>query len=52
MNCQTNLNKEPAEPKPPDKTEDIIETSAYKWGEYTNKQFQENVSSIYEKTVY
>ena len=52
MNCQTNLNKEPVEPKTPDKTDHIIETSAYKCGECTNKQFQENISSIYEKTVY
>ena len=29
---------EPAELKPPDKPEDIIEISTYKCGEYTNKQ--------------
>ena len=51
-NCQTNLNKEPTEPQPPDKPEIIIEVSTYKWGEYTNKQFEESISSIYEKTVY
>ena len=51
-NCQANLNTQPAEPKPPDKPENIIETSTYKWGEHTNKQFEENVSSIYEKIVY
>ena len=42
---------QPANPKPPDKPEDIIETSTYKWREYTNKQFEENVS-IYEKIDY
>ena len=51
-NCRGNLKTQPADPKPPDKSEDIIETSTYKWGEYTNKQFEENVSSIYEKIVY
>ena len=40
------------EPKPPDKPENIIEIPTYKWGEYTNKQFEENVSSIYEKNIY
>ena len=47
-----NLNTEPAEPKPPDKPEYIIEISTYKCGEYTNQQWEENVSSIYEKIVY
>ena len=51
-NCRENLKTQPADPKPPDKSEDIIETSTYKWGEYANKQFEENVSSIYEKIVY
>ena len=51
-NCRGNLNTQPADPKPPDKSEDIIETSTYKWGEYTNMQSEENVSSIYGKTVY
>ena len=48
---QGNLNTQPAGPKLPDKPENIIEISTYKWGEYTNKQFEENVSSIYEKVV-
>ena len=51
-NCRGNLNTQPANPKPSDKPEGIIETSMYKWGEYTNKQFEENISSIYEKIVY
>ena len=51
-NCQMNLNTEPAEPKPPDKPENIIEISTHKWGEYTNKQFEENVSSIYNNIIY
>ena len=51
-NCQMNLNMQPAEPKPPDKPENIIESSKYKWGEYADKQFEENVSSIHEKIVY
>ena len=51
-NCRGNLNTQRADPKPPDKSEDIIETSTYKWGKYTNKQSEENVSSIYGKTVY
>ena len=50
-NCWGNLNTQPSNPKPPDKPEDIIKTSTYKWGEYTNKQFEENVS-IYEKIDY
>ena len=45
-NCRRNLDMQLADPRPPDKPEDIIETSTYKWGEYTNKQFEENVSSI------
>ena len=48
---QGNLNTQPAGPKLPDKPENIIEISTYKWGEYTNNQFEENVSSIYEKIV-
>ena len=40
------------EPKPPDKPEIIIEISTYTWWEYTNKQFEESLSSIYEKNVY
>ena len=52
MNYQTDLNTQPAEPKPPNKPEYIIETSTYKWGEYTNEQFEENVPSISEKIVY
>ena len=47
-----NLNTEPAEPKPPAKPENIIEISTHKWGEYTNKQFEENVSSIYSNIIY
>ena len=30
-NCQTNLNAQPAKPKPPDKPDNIIETSTYIW---------------------
>ena len=51
-NCQTNLNTELAESNPPGKPGNITEISTYKWGEYTNKQFEENGSSIYEKIVY
>ena len=47
-----NLNKQPADPKPPDKPENVIETSTYKWGEYTNKQFEENVSSTCENVIH
>ena len=50
-NYQTNLNTQPTDSKPPDKPENIKETSTYKWGEYTNKQFEGNASSIYEKIV-
>ena len=32
-NCQANLNTQPAEPKLPDKPEDITERSTHKWGE-------------------
>ena len=46
------LNVQPAGRKPPDKPGNIIEISTWKWGEYTNKQFEENASSIYEKIVY
>ena len=52
MNCKTNLSTKPADPKPLDKTENIIEISTYNWREYTNKQFEKNVSSIYENIVY
>ena len=51
-NCQTNSNKEPAEPKPPNKPENIIEIFTDKWGEYTNKQFEENVSFTNENILY
>ena len=51
-NCRGNLDTQPADPKTPDKPEDIIETSTYKCGEYTNKKFDENLSSIYEKIAY
>ena len=51
-NCQGNLNTQPTDPKPPNKPENIIEKSTYRWGEYINKQFEENGSSIYEKIVY
>ena len=51
-NCQGNLHMEPADPKPLNKPENSIETSTYKWGEYTNNQFEENVSSICKKIVY
>ena len=51
-NCRGNLNTQPANPKPPGKPEDIIEKSTYKWRGYANKQFEENISSIYEKIVY
>ena len=50
-NCQTNLNTQSADPKPPEKPENI-KISTYKWGEYTNKQSEDNVSSIYEKIRY
>lgn len=50
-NFQTNLNTQSADPKPPEKPENI-KISTYKWGEYTNKQFEENVLSIYEKIRY
>ena len=50
-NYQTNLNTQPTDSKPPDKPENIKETSTYKWGEYTNKQFAGNASSIYEKNI-
>ena len=43
---------QPEEHEPPNKLEIIIETSTYKWGEYTDKQIEENVSSIYTKIVY
>ena len=32
-NCQANLSTQPAEPKLPDKPEDITERSTHKWGE-------------------
>ena len=51
-NCQGTLNTQPADLEPPNKPKGIIETSKYKWGEYANKQFEENVSSIYVKIVY
>ena len=41
-NCQTNLNTQEAKLKPPEKSEGIIKTSIHKWGDYTNKQFDEN----------
>ena len=51
-NCETNLNTEPVEPKSANKPENIIEMSTCRWGEYTNKQFEENISSIYKKIAY
>ena len=51
-NCQTNLNTELVESNPHGKPGNITEISTYKWGEYTNKQLEENGSSIYEKIVY
>ena len=51
-NSQMNFNTQPAEPKPLSKSENIAETSMYKWEEYKNKQCEENVSYIYEKIVY
>ena len=51
-NCQENLNTQPVDSKPPDKPDSIIETSTYKWGEYTNKQFEEHVSSFHERIVF
>ena len=52
QHCQTNLNTETMKPKTSGKPENIMEISTYKWGKYTNKHFEVNVSSIYEKIVY
>ena len=51
-NCRGDLKTQPADPKLPDKPDDFIEISTYKWGEYTNKQLKENVLFIHEKIVY
>ena len=45
-NCQTNLDTQPAEPKPPDEPQiniqvNAVDTVLYKCGEYSNIQFEE-----------